>query len=38
VQQAPEDCAYYWPIDGRRDKDGKWEMDVVRDPMTGIVL
>ena len=38
VQQAPEDCAYYWPIDGRRDKDGKWEMDLIRDPMTGTVL
>jgi hypothetical protein len=38
VQQAPEDCTHYWPIDGRRGADGKWEMDVVRDPNTGIVL
>jgi hypothetical protein len=37
-QYAPEDCTHYWPIDGRRDVDGKWEMDVIRDPMTGIVL
>jgi len=38
VQQAPEDCKHYWPIDGRRDKDGKWEQELFRDPMTGTVL
>ena len=38
VQQAPEDCKHYWPIDGRRDKDGRWEQELFRDPMTGVVL
>ena len=38
AQYGPEDCSHYWPIDGRRDKDGKWERDVIRDPMTGVVL
>ena len=37
-QYGPEDCTHYWPIDGRRDADGKWEMDIIRDPNTGIVL
>ena len=38
VQQAPEDCTHYWPIDGRRDVDGTWEQDLIRDPISGIVL
>jgi hypothetical protein len=38
VQQAPEDCAYYWPIDGRRGEEGKWEPELFRDPNTGIIL
>ena len=38
VQQAPEDCKSYWPIDGRRDADNKWEQHIERDPNTGVVL
>jgi hypothetical protein len=34
----PEDCVFYWPIDGRRDGDGAWEQDLIRDPNSGIVL
>jgi len=40
VQQqfGPKDCDHYWPIDGRRDADGKWEQHIERDPNTGVVL
>ena len=27
AQFGPEDCKHYWPIDGRRDADGKWRQD-----------
>jgi hypothetical protein len=37
-QFGPEDCAHYWPIDGRRDAAGNWEQEISRDPNTGIVL
>jgi hypothetical protein len=38
AQYGPENCTHYWPIDGRRGEDGKWEMDVILDPNSGIVL
>ena len=38
AQFGPEDCDHYWPIDGRRDKKGKWEQHIERDPNTGVVL
>ena len=37
-QFDPEDCTHYWPIDGRRGEDGKWEQHIERDPNTGIIL
>jgi hypothetical protein len=27
VQFGPEDCKQYWPIDGRRGEDGKWQQN-----------
>jgi hypothetical protein len=38
AQYDPEDCKQYWPIDGRRDADDKWEQHIERDPNTGVVL
>jgi hypothetical protein len=38
AQFDPEDCKQYWPIDGRRDADGKWEQEISRDPNTGVII